>query len=154
MNKIKIITFLLIFSTFGIFAQRNQQNNSENEQMKYTIHLTKAEFLERVMNFEKNPTEWIYLGDKPIIVNFYATWCGPCRMIAPILEELAEQYKGQIYIYKIDTDRERELAAVFGVRSLPTTLFVPMNGAPQMAQGALSKEAFVRAIEEVLLKSK
>ena len=117
-----------------------------------TIHLTKDDFLKRVANFETNPTEWKYLGDKPAIVDFYAIWCGPCKMIAPILEELAEEYSDEIYIYKIDTEEEQDLSAAFGIRSIPSLLFVPMSGAPQMATGAMPKAEFKRAIEEVLLK--
>ena len=117
-----------------------------------TIYLTKAEFQKRVFNYEKNPTEWKYLGDKPCLIDFYATWCGPCKMIAPILEELATEYNGQIYIYKIDTEKEPELAAAFGIRSIPTLLFCPMGENPQIAQGALPKETLKEAIETVLLK--
>jgi thioredoxin len=117
-----------------------------------TIHLTKAEFLAKVANYEKEPNEWRYLGDKPCIVDFYATWCGPCKMIAPILEELAKEYNGQIYIYKVDTGEEQDLANAFGIRSIPSLLFCPMKGKPQMAQGALPKDAMVKAINEVLLK--
>jgi len=117
-----------------------------------TIHLTKAQFLTKVANYEANPTEWKYLGDKPCIIDFYAAWCGPCKTVAPILEDLAKEYDGQIYIYKIDTEAEQELAAAFGIRSIPTILFCPMGEAPQMAQGALPKDAFRKAITEVLLK--
>ena len=149
MNKTFLIAFLLIFTVSTACAQRNQRNRNEQQ---HTISLTKAEFLERVMNFEKNPDEWIHLGDKPSIITFSATWCAPCRRLAPILNELAEQYAGQIYIYVIDVDREPALSSAFGVRSLPTLLFVPMDGLPQLAQGMLSREALVRVIEEVLLK--
>ena len=117
-----------------------------------TIHLTKAAFLSKVANFEANPTEWKYLGDKPCIIDFYAAWCGPCKTIAPILEDLAKEYDEQIYIYKADTEVEQELAGAFGIRSIPSVLFCPMNGTPQMAQGAMPKNAFKKAIEEVLLK--
>jgi thioredoxin len=118
-----------------------------------TIHLTKAEFLKKVANYETNPNEWKYLGDKPAIVDFYASWCGPCKTIAPILEELAAEYGDKIYIYKVDTEEEEELAAAFGIRSIPSLLFIPMNGKPQMAQGAMPKSAFKDAINEVLLKN-
>ena len=104
------------------------------------------------MNYEKNPQEWIYLGDKPCLIDFYASWCGPCKRLAPILDELAQEYAGEIYIYKIDTEKERELAAVFGVRSIPTLLFCPMGENPQIAQGALPKEQLKEAIDKVLLK--
>ena len=119
-----------------------------------TIHLTRAEFLTKVANFEQNPQKWEYLGDKPCIIDFYADWCGPCKMVAPILEELANEYEDQIYIYKVNTEQEEQLSAEFGIRSIPTILFCPMGEEPQMAQGALPKDAFKKAIEEVLLKKK
>lgn len=119
---------------------------------KKTIQLTRADFLTKVANFEENPDKWVYLGDKPCIIDFYADWCGPCKMVAPILEELASEYDGEIYIYKVDTEAEQQLAAEFGIRSIPSLLFVPMGEAPQMAQGALPKDAFKQAINEVLLK--
>jgi len=116
-----------------------------------TIHLTKAEFLLKVHNYEANPTEWKYLGDKPCLIDFYADWCGPCKAVAPILEELAKEYDGKIVIYKIDTDKEQELAAAFGIRSIPSLLFVPMTGKPQMSMGAMPKDQLKKAIEETLL---
>ena len=116
-----------------------------------TTHLTKADFLVKVANYEQNPTEWKYLGDKPCIIDFYANWCGPCKMVAPILEELSEEYKDQIYIYKVNTEDEEELAAAFGIRSIPSILFCPKDAQPQMAQGALPKATFKQAINDVLL---
>lgn len=116
-----------------------------------TTHLTKADFLAKVANYEANPTEWVYLGDKPCIIDFYANWCGPCKMVAPILEELSEEYKEQIYIYKVNTEEEQELAGAFGIRSIPSILFCPMGEQPQMAAGALPKATFKQAIHEVLL---
>lgn len=116
-----------------------------------TINLTKADFLSKVANYEANPSEWKYLGDRPAIIDFYASWCGPCKMIAPILEELAAEYGDSIYVYKIDTEKEQELAAAFGIRSIPTLLFVPMDGDPQLAQGAMPKESLKEAIDAVLL---
>ena len=118
--------------------------------MKAT-QLTKAEFLKKVADFENNPTEWKYLGDKPAIIDFYATWCGPCKAVSPIMEELAEEYKDSIYIYKVDTEQEHDLAAAFGIRSIPSVLFIPMNGAPQRSVGAMPKNGFEKAIQEVLL---
>lgn len=116
------------------------------------IYLTKETFLSKVANYETNPTEWVYLGDKPCIIDFYADWCGPCKRLSPVLDELAVEYGDDIYIYKIDTEKEQELAAAFGIRSLPTLLFVPMGEKPQMAQGALPKANLKEAIETVLLK--
>ena len=116
-----------------------------------TTHLTKEDFLAKVANFEANPTEWKYLGDKPCIIDFYANWCGPCKMVAPILEEPSEEYKEQIHIYKVNTEEQEELAAAFGIRSIPSILFCPMDAQPQMAMGALPKATFKQAISEVLL---
>lgn len=135
-------------------SKKENNSNSKTESKMKTIHLTKAEFLTKVANYEANPQEWKYLGDRPAIIDFYADWCGPCKSIAPVLEELAAEYDGQIYIYKINTETEQELASVFGIRSIPSLLFVPMNEAPQMAQGAMPKSAFKEAIETVLLKKK
>ena len=112
-------------------------------------HLTKETFLSKVFNFETNK-EWKFEGEKPCIIDFYADWCGPCKMVAPILEELASEYDGKIDIYKIDTEKEQELAAAFGVRSIPSLLFVPKEGQPQMAMGALPKETFEKAFKDVL----
>jgi len=157
MKKIFFASMLLAL-TLTACAGNNKENKTEeinqSKEVKKmgTIHLTKAEFLSKVSNFEANPTEWKYLGDKPCIIDFYASWCGPCKTIAPILEDLAKEYDGQIYIYKVNTEEEQELAAAFGIRSIPSILFCPMVGAPQMAQGALPKDAFKNAIMEVLLK--
>ena len=157
MKKI-IFASLLLALTLSACAGTTNENKTEtsnpSKEVKKmgTIHLTKAEFISKVANYEANPSEWKYLGDKPCIIDFYASWCGPCKTIAPILEELAQEYDGQIYIYKINTEEEQELAAAFGIRSIPSILFCPMNEAPQMAQGAMPKESFRQAINEVLLK--
>lgn len=132
-------------------ATNNDKNNKKENKMK-TIELTKADFLKKVMDYETNPNEWKYLGDKPAIIDFYASWCGPCKMVAPILEELAEEYDRQIYIYKVNTEEEQELAGLFGIRSIPSILFIPMGEQPQMATGAMPKSSFKEAIDKVLLK--
>lgn len=115
-------------------------------------HLNKADFLTHIVNYEQQPGEWKFLGDKPAIVDFYATWCGPCKALAPILEELAAEYQGQIDIYKVDTEQEMELSAAFGIRSIPSILFVPLQGAPQMVQGALPKGELKGLINDLLFK--
>lgn len=115
-------------------------------------HLTAQTFKQKVMDYEKNPQTWVFEGDKPAIVDFYADWCKPCRMIAPILEELAEEYDGKITVYKVDTEAQRELASVFGIQSLPTVLFIPMEGKPTMQKGAMSKEAYKQIIDDFMLK--
>ncbi|HTY57262.1 MAG TPA: thioredoxin [Bacteroidota bacterium] len=112
-------------------------------------HLTKQTFQEKVFDFEKS-REWSFAGELPCIIDFYADWCGPCKMVAPVLEDLSKEFAGKINIYKVDTEKEQELASVFGIRSIPSILFVPKEGKPQMAMGAMPKEAFVQAITEVL----
>lgn len=113
-------------------------------------HLTKDTFLTKVFNYEKNP-EWKFEGELPCLIDFYADWCSPCKMVAPILEELSKEYNGKINIYKIDTEAQQELAAAFGIRSIPSLLFCPKEGQPQMAMGALPKQSLIEAIENVLL---
>lgn len=115
-----------------------------------TEHLNKQTFLEKVFNYEKNK-EWKYEGELPALVDFWAPWCGPCRMVGPILEELSEEYKGKLNVYKVNTDEEQELGGVFGIRSIPSLLFIPKDGQPKMAVGALPKESLIEAIEKELL---
>jgi thioredoxin len=116
-------------------------------------HLTKQSFLEKVFNYEVNK-EWKFEGELPCIIDFYADWCQPCKMVAPILEELAKEYEGKINIYKIDTEAEQELAGAFGIRSIPSILFCPKEGQPQMSMGALPKDSLKQAIEEILIGNK
>ena len=120
-----------------------------HEKMIMTENLTKQIFLEKVFNYEKNK-DWMYEGKLPAIIDFYADWCGPCKMIAPVLEELSNEYAGKINIYKVDTEAEQELAAAFAIRSIPSMLFIPMNEQPQMANGALPKQELQKLIKEVL----
>ncbi|PJA95896.1 MAG: thioredoxin [Ignavibacteriales bacterium CG_4_9_14_3_um_filter_34_10] len=115
-----------------------------------TVHLTTDDFKEKVFDYTKN-SDWNYQGELPAIIDFYADWCGPCKMVAPVLEELSEEYKDQINIYKVDTEVEQELASVFGIRSIPSILFIPKNDKPQMSMGALPKTTFKEVIDKVLL---
>jgi len=112
-------------------------------------HLTTEEFKQKIFNYETHK-EWKFEGDKPAMIDFYADWCAPCHIVAPILEELSKEYNGKIDIYKIDTEKERELASVFGIQSIPSLLFIPKEGQPQMAMGALPKDTFKKAIKDVL----
>jgi thioredoxin len=112
-------------------------------------HLTAESFKEKVFNYEINK-EWKYSGELPAIIDFYADWCGPCKMVAPVLETLSKEYEGKLAIYKVNTDKEQELSAAFGIQSIPSILFVPKEGQPQMAMGALPKASFVSAIKGVL----
>ncbi len=153
-----LFALIVLVSSFSttVFAQNQAkapaQKTAEKTESKVT-YLNKEEFLKKVFNFEKS-TEWKYLGDKPCILDFYASWCGPCRMISPFLDQLAEEYKGQIHIYKINVDQERELAAAFGASSIPLLVFIPVNGQPQANRGALPKEEIKKAIDTVLLGKK
>ena len=112
-------------------------------------HLTQSSFKEKVFNYEENK-EWKYEGNTPAIIDFYADWCGPCKIVAPILEELKSEYGDKLEIYKVDTEAERELAGMFGIQSIPSLLFIPLEGQPQMAMGALPKDTFKKAIGDVL----
>ncbi len=149
------IMVLLACCSFASSEKQGSGNDGEADGASSAgevVVLTKAEFLSKVFNYEKNPSEWVYEGDKPCIIDFYADWCGPCRMVAPILKDLAAEYKNDLVVYKINIDNEQELAAVFGIQSIPTFLFVPKDGMPMLAQGALPKEAFVKQIKEFLLE--
>ncbi|OLY93548.1 thioredoxin [Cnuella takakiae] len=117
-----------------------------------TINISAQDFKEKIFNYETSE-EWQYLGQRPAIIDFYADWCGPCKAVAPVLEELAEQYQGQVDIYKIDTDKEQELSALFGIQSIPTFLFIPLQGSPMLQRGALPKNAFQQVIDQRLLQT-
>ncbi len=117
-----------------------------------TIKLTADIFKSDIFDYSTEK-EWKFKGDKPAIIDFYADWCGPCKMVAPILEELSDEYNGKVDIYKVDTEVEQELSAVFGIRSIPSLLFIPMDGQPMMQPGALPKNAFEVVIEQHLLKA-
>ena len=116
------------------------------------VHLTSQEFKEKVFNYETGK-EWKYEGTLPAIVDFYADWCQPCKMVAPVLEDLAVEYAGKLMVYKVNTENEQELASVFGIKSIPTILFVPKEGQPQAAMGALPRQTFEKVIKDVLLKN-
>lgn len=120
--------------------------------IKQTVHLTAKDFKEKVFNYETNK-EWKYEGALPAIVDFYSDWCQPCKMVAPVLEELASEYAGKIMIYKVNTEEERELASVFCIQSIPTLIFIPKEGQPQAAMGALPRQTFEKVIKDVLLKN-
>ena len=114
-----------------------------------TEHLTVDTFKEKVFNFDENK-EWKFEGEKPCLIDFYADWCGPCKVVAPVLEELSEEYDGKLDIYKVNTEEQKELSAVFGIQSIPSLLFVPKDWQPQMAMGALPKDTLEKAFKDVL----
>ena len=140
-------TFILLFTFLGsMFAQEPSKEGN-------VIEMDETLFLTCVFDYmDKNATEWKYKGDKPCIIDFYATWCGPCKMIAPTLKELAKKYKDSIYVYKVDVDKQKRLAGAMGIQSMPTVVFIPIKGQPQVIVGAADKDTFYRAVKEVLLK--
>lgn len=152
MKKTIALFMLAIAVTGNLYAQSNSPATTE-EQGK-VIQMNRQMFVDNVFDYTTGSTDWKYKGDKPAIIDFYATWCGPCRMIAPILKDLAKEYKDQIVVYKVDTDKEKDLSASIGIQSLPTVVFIPKNGQPQVIVGAADKATFKRPIEEVLLEKK
>ena len=150
MKNIKIVLVLALILVFSASHAGNGENVTVQK-------LTKAEFYLKIMNLEKNPNTWKYSGNLPCIVDFYADWCGPCRQASPILEELAEKYKGRIVVYKMNIDEEKELAAAFRIQTIPAFLWVPKEGKPTMSNGIASgkeetRAMFEKMITEILLK--
>lgn len=130
----------------------NQASNGPGDELA-PIYLTYDTFLEKVWDFESNPQEWVYKGDIPCVIDFYADWCKPCKMVAPIMDDLAKTYDGRVQIYKVDVDKEKKLASVFQVKSIPSVLFSPKEGRPMMQAGALPKDQYIQIIEKDLLKN-
>ena len=155
MKNLLLTTFVIIL----VFSAGCSSHGNENSQTSSNpantegkaVKINKQQFLDLVYNYETNPDEWVYEGDLPAIIDFYADWCAPCRIVAPILDELAIEYEGKIRIYKIDTDKEKELARAFNIRSIPTMLFIPAKGRPQISQGALPKETLKQVIDNFML---
>lgn len=146
MKLIKSImsAFAIVLATTAC-AGNSGENKKSNEPTKEenkmeVVSLNKADFLKKVYNYEANPKEWKFEGSRPAIVDFYATWCGPCKALHLVLEELSKEYSGKVDIYQIDVDKEKELAAAFGIRSIPTLLMIPMKEEPRISQGALPKD--------------
>jgi len=166
MKKLGIIVFSVFLLSF--IGCNNLKGNQGQDSIEVTDHnesktesavndvkpeyLTYETFIEKVWDFENNPQEWVYKGDVPCVIDFYADWCKPCKMIAPIMDDLASEYDGRVKIYKIDTEKERRLAQVFQIRSIPAVLFSPVEGRPMMQTGALPKDQYIKIIEDELLK--
>ncbi len=164
MKKFGIFSVILIATILlgcGNSSETKAQTSEESSKKEAVMEkqdsskpekLTKEAFLKKVMDFEKNPKEWVFEGDLPCVIDFYADWCKPCKMVAPIMDELAKKYEGKVNIYKVDTQNEKELAQAFMIRSIPAVLFCPKEGKPMMQTGALSKETYIKIIEDNLLK--
>lgn len=174
MKNLVLLPILLLTLTF--FSCKGHPENSNNiteskpvadelttvlsssNEANSPIHITKTDFLNLVMDYENNTEVWVYRGEKPCLIDFYADWCAPCRITSPILEDLANEYGREINIYKVDVEQEEELAAVFGISSIPTFLFCPMEGNPTISSGIANtpeatRDLFIRQIEELLLKT-
>ena len=150
----KLFKFLMLLPTlFLISCHLFASDSKEDKNSGEVITLTTQEFKTKIFNYEKNTDEWVYEGTKPAIIDFYADWCGPCKRLAPIMSELAKEYEGKVLIYKIDIDKEKELATFFGIRSIPSLLFIPAKGTPQMAQGLIPKKELAKTIDSFLLGS-
>ena len=143
----KSILIAMAVMVFGLTVNAQEEKKESKVQ-----HLTYKEFLKKVWDFEKSPNTFVYKGKLPAIVDFYADWCGPCRRVAPIMEKLAEEYDGKLLIYKVNTQNETGLANAFQIRSIPTVLFIPMEGQPMMQVGALPEEGYRQVIEQQLVK--
>lgn len=147
-----LASLIILFALFSTSCAQNKKEEKKEETP--VIQMDKQMFLDKVFDYTSGTTEWKYKGDKPAVIDFYATWCGPCRMVAPILKDLAKEYADSIVVYKVDTDKEKELSMAMGIQSLPTIVFIPQTGQPQIIVGAADKATFRRAIDEVLLNKK
>ena len=145
MKKTLLIALVILASVFTATAQ----DQKEASKVK---HLTYKEFLSKVWNFEVDTNTFVYKGELPAVIDFYADWCGPCRRVAPIMEKLAAEYDGKLLVYKVNVDQEKELASAFSVSSIPMVLFIPVKGQPLKQIGALPEEGFRKVITEQLIK--
>ena len=156
-NRLIKAMALVLGLAFGASAcsQQKQPNTEQQQQVKENKtmkvkELTTEEFKSKVMDFEKHPSEWVFEGERPALIDFYATWCGPCKMTAPIVEQIAEKYDGKVDVYKVDVDKEQQLAAMFGIQSIPSLLFIPLKGEPKMSVGAMGFGQLDSAVTEIL----
>jgi thioredoxin 1 len=155
-NLTFILLFLIPFTLSACSGTDSNAGNSNAGNSNALIDgqvnkLTAESFQKLIWNYKASPNEWVFIGDQPVIIDFYADWCRPCKMVAPIMDELSKEYKGKVRIYKINTDEQRELAKLFNISSIPAMLFIPKNGKPQMSVGAMQKPAYVDMIKTVLL---
>ena len=145
MKKTILLAMVILATTFTACAQ-DKKDESKVKQLTY------KEFLKKVWNFENNPNTFVYKGKLPAVIDFYADWCGPCRRVVPIMEKLAEEYDGQLLVYKVNVDQEKELANAFQVKSIPMVLFIPLEGQPMMQVGAMQEAEYKKVVEEQLIK--
>lgn len=158
----KIILAAVLFLPFLVSCSQNRKapavspqmtvGKSEKNETAKVQYLTTSDFRKKIMDYEAHPDEWVFAGSRPAVIDFYTTWCGPCKMMAPVVESLAEKYAGKIDFYKVDIDQESELASVFGISSIPTFLFIPVKGKPSVQMGAMQKEDFEGLIDKIKIK--
>ena len=152
MKKLTFILLSLSEFTFNACSSAASENKTGDGTTEGQVNkLTAESFQKLVWDYKANPQEWVFNGDQPVIIDFYADWCRPCKMVAPIMDELSKEYKGKVRIYKVNTEEQRELAGLFIVNSIPAVLFVPKNGKPQMSVGAMQKQGYVDLIKNVLV---
>ena len=152
MKKLTFIVLFLSAFTFNACSSAANGNKDDDVTAEGQVNkLTAESFQKLVWDYKTSPQEWVFSGDQPVIIDFYADWCRPCKMVAPIMDELSKEYKGKVRIYKVNTDEQRELAGLFNINSIPAVLFVPKNGKPQMSVGAMQKPAYVEMIKNVLV---
>ena len=158
----KIILAAILFLPFLVSCSQNRKapdvspqttvGKSEKTETAKVQYLTTSDFRKKIMDYEAHPDEWVFAGSRPAVIDFYTTWCGPCKMMAPVVESLAGKYAGKIDFYKVDIDQETELASVFGISSIPTFLFIPVKGKPSVQMGAMQKEDFEGLIDKIKIK--
>lgn len=155
-RRVLLLTAVAFFALFLCPAQENTKDATTPQQSSKgaVTMLTEADFYKKIADIRNNPNEFNYLGNRPCVIDFYADWCGPCRMLSPTLEALSKEYAGKVDFYKINVDNERNLAAAFGIRSIPTLLFISTKGKPTLMQGALPKKELKETIDELLLDKK
>ena len=146
MKKATLILSTMFLLSFSVCCQTSQSNDGKIE------HLTVETFKQKVLNYKAGQNAWNYLGEKPCIIDFYADWCRPCRMLSPELEKIAEEYKNEIIVYKVNTEEQRELSSLFSITSIPALLFVPMEGEPTMLRGYRDSTMLDQSVREILLK--
>lgn len=151
MKKVLFTGIILVFLLSDCNSQRSNRGENSSSGNSNVIYLTEQTFKERVFNYDTN-NEWKYEGNKPAIIDFYADWCAPCRELSPLLEKVVKEYGGKVILYKIDTEKERKLTETLGISALPTLLYIPVRGKPQVRMGLVPKDSLKRAIDEFLLK--